>query len=924
MPYDIRLEAVTANGHGITQGNEYSVFLNESTSGSPLPENLLVAKIVNFEGDPNTVSFRFATAGGRTYDGGGRYKFVKVGSEWFLAITNPSLFDYEDDDIHEEIAIEVVSNGAVIDEGTVDFYLNDVPEGPANTAPVLGGVTTTTQTIKDTETTTPFQNVTIADDNNVTVTITLDDNSEGVFTNYQALGFTFSGGVYTYTGTPANAQTAVRALVFDPTDRANGQVGAGQSTSFTISVSDGTNTAVTNSQTNVNATVDNRAPDVAATAVNHQIAETATVAAFSQVTITDSNANDTITVSVALDDATKGAFTNYATLGFTLTNGVYSYTGSATNAQAAIRALIFDPRDRSGATSTETTTFTVTVRDANNATDSINNIQVTAAHTNTEPSFSVAAGQTSFPATDTGGAVSAFGGITLADNNSDDVLTLTISFRNVDGALGTPAINGVTIQDNGTNGAGNRTFTFSGTAANLNRLLDDLTFDPTDRTSAGANVTTHFSFTLTDGHRPPSNHNNAIEVITQVVGTNVAPQILGALSPVTKTTSDTADIQAFADLTIQDAGSLEVVITMDAPAKGRFAGDGGVYNPQAGTFTINGTAQEVTTALRALRFDARNKAAGSAAEVTTFTITVKDGDDLIATNSNIKVSATAPGVVVQPQAPKDILLLSGGSVQELVAATNVPVATFGATDSDDAGGFVYSIVNSDGRFTISGNQLFINNGVMFDFEQKTSHTVRIRVTDKNGQGQSYEEDMTIEVADLAVEKMSAAQASPLNDIIKGSKTKNYKDQFYGGAGDDKLWGGYGNDTLWGGAGKDVFVFDGKLGTSKTDRKVNFDTIKDYSVKDDSIWLENTLFKSNKTLYKAIKKGTENKPLKMASKFFTVGDKAKDSDDYFIYDSKKRVLSYDADGSGSKAAIEIAKFDNNRALKNFKAGELFFI
>jgi hypothetical protein len=99
---------------------------------------------------------------------------------------------------------------------------------------------------------------------------------------------------------------------------------------------------------------------------------------------------------------------------------------------------------------------------------------------------------------------------------------------------------------------------------------------------------------------------------------------------------------------------------------------------------------------------------------------------------------------------------------------------------------------------------------------------------------------------------------------------------------------------------------------------------DYSVKDDSIWLENDLFKSNKALYAKIKKGTELAPKKLESKFFTVGDKAKDRDDYFVYDSKKRVLSYDADGSGSKAAIEIASFTNNKALKNFKHTELFFI
>jgi hypothetical protein len=77
-------------------------------------------------------------------------------------------------------------------------------------------------------------------------------------------------------------------------------------------------------------------------------------------------------------------------------------------------------------------------------------------------------------------------------------------------------------------------------------------------------------------------------------------------------------------------------------------------------------------------------------------------------------------------------------------------------------------------------------------------------------------------------------------------------------------------------------------------------------------------------YAKIKKDTEIAPKKLESKFFTVGDKAKDGDDYFVYDAKKRVLYYDADGSGFKAAIEMATFTNNKALKNFKVTELFFI
>ncbi|MEE1656932.1 cadherin domain-containing protein [Microvirga sp. CF3062] len=280
-----------------------------------------------------------------------------------------------------------------------------------------------------------------------------------------------------------------------------------------------------------------------------------------------------------------------------------------------------------------------------------------------------------------------------------------------------------------------------------------------------------------------------------------------------------------------------------------------------------------------------------------------------------------------PNRAPGIPTLGNANIQEL-APDNAPIGTLSATDPD-GNALTYKIVSTsgalvdnDGRFQIVGNQLQVANGVQLDYEQAKQHSITVEVSDSRG-GTSRQV-FAINVADVARELMSAASASPLNDVIKGSKTGNFKDAFYGGAGDDKLWGGYGNDTLWGGVGKDTFVFDGKLGTSKTDRKVNFDTIKDYDVKNDSIWLENDLFKSNKALYAKIKKGTELAPKKLESKFFTVGDKAKQADDYFVYDAKKRVLYYDADGSGSKAAIEMATFTNNKALKNFTYKELFFI
>ena len=109
----------------------------------------------------------------------------------------------------------------------------------------------------------------------------------------------------------------------------------------------------------------------------------------------------------------------------------------------------------------------------------------------------------------------------------------------------------------------------------------------------------------------------------------------------------------------------------------------------------------------------------------------------------------------------------------------------------------------------------------------------------------------------------------------------------GGSGNDKLAGGYGSDTLYGQSGSDIFVFDTPLGRSKADRKINFDKIVDFNPVQDTIYLENAIFK----------KLTKTKTL--SSKFFTIASKAADKYDYIGYDKKTGVVWYDADGSGKK-------------------------
>ncbi len=125
----------------------------------------------------------------------------------------------------------------------------------------------------------------------------------------------------------------------------------------------------------------------------------------------------------------------------------------------------------------------------------------------------------------------------------------------------------------------------------------------------------------------------------------------------------------------------------------------------------------------------------------------------------------------------------------------------------------------------------------------------------------------------------------------------YKDSLKGDTGSNKLVGGAGNDILTGGKGLDAFVFDAPL-------KRNVDTIKDFSVKDDSIWLDNAIFQG-------IGWGTPAHPRKMAADQFKLyGD---EGDAKIIYNNASGGLFYDADGSGDGGMIKFAQITKNLKL-----------
>ena len=147
-----------------------------------------------------------------------------------------------------------------------------------------------------------------------------------------------------------------------------------------------------------------------------------------------------------------------------------------------------------------------------------------------------------------------------------------------------------------------------------------------------------------------------------------------------------------------------------------------------------------------------------------------------------------------------------------------------------------------------------------------------------------------------------------SDTIRGNAVANSlkggggADRIYGLDGADRLAGGTGNDILTGGTGRDVIVFD-----SRPSKTSNMDRITDFSVADDTIYVENAVF---------TKAGSAGK---LSAAAFWKGAKAHDASDRFVYDDASGRLYYDADGTGAAAQIQFAQL-----AKHLKVGAADFM
>jgi Ca2+-binding RTX toxin-like protein len=248
-----------------------------------------------------------------------------------------------------------------------------------------------------------------------------------------------------------------------------------------------------------------------------------------------------------------------------------------------------------------------------------------------------------------------------------------------------------------------------------------------------------------------------------------------------------------------------------------------------------------------------------------------------------------------PTAP----LLSTTSVAENAGVGSV-VATLSATDQD---GDPVSYALSDesfGVFQVVGNAIVLAKPL--DYETTPSYTFKLSSIDSHDARTTV--TATITVADISEPPQPVViRGTDGPDILKGTSVAERleglggmdrlygsagADTLYGGAGADRLDGQLGRDALYGGAGRDSFVF-----STKPHRTKNVDRIWDFSVPDDTILLDNAVFRAV---------GANGH---LATKAFFKGARAHDRDDRIVYDSKSGNLLYDPDGTGAAAAIKFA-------------------
>ncbi len=216
-------------------------------------------------------------------------------------------------------------------------------------------------------------------------------------------------------------------------------------------------------------------------------------------------------------------------------------------------------------------------------------------------------------------------------------------------------------------------------------------------------------------------------------------------------------------------------------------------------------------------------------------------------------------------------ILQGGAGRDtLIGGVGNDTLNGGWGDDSMAGG------TGDDRYAVDNRA-----DIIVELADEGTDTVRSSV--------SYALGDNVENLVLIGAKWRWGDGNELDNTLTGNFNRNV---LSGKDGDDTLDGRGGADTLWGGAGDDSFVISGPLNGR------NVDTIKDFGNCNDVIVLSSSAFT-------ALDVGA------LDGAAFEIGDGvAHSAEARILYNTATGALSYDADGSGSGAAVQFAMLKPN--------------
>ena len=587
---------------------------------------------------------------------------------------------------------------------------------------------------------TPFQNATLTDPDNggaqsQTITVTMNQTNSGYLSSAT---FASNNFVYSYTGTAAQAQTDLRALVFVPVPNVL-PVGQIATNTFKIVDSDAI-AAATNNSVRVLVLSVNDVPVLTGLPAGHVGAQTGgqNVSLLPQALLGDPDQNavlannngENLTWSVTLSGSNP--------IGSLMLGGIdigttYATSGDPVAVTAALRSLAYHaPTLAIGGTNAMT--LALTAADGHGGTVS-SNVFIDVFSVVSPPGLTgTQSGQ-------------------IVNDNTTIALFSKVGIQSFNGNFVTVqlALYGVTNDDQGqlfnlssftraTLPGATSLYSYTGTSEGATAAIRSILFQPTpNRIGGSTSETVTLGIRLIDGALT-NNLDTSTSVI--VVPVNDAPAIAG-ITPLTLIT-DSQTTNPFTGVLISDVDELgqqpvSAVVTLDDPAKGTLSVNNQTntgFNGTNGIYFFSGTPAALTAAIRKLVFvPTPGRVPYGLSEITTFTISLNDNHGGIVANGATAVRVTpvnglpvvtlpAPQPVSFPVGP-NIFALQGVSIADatvlkvyITINTNAGVVGKFTTNSIAAAGFT---ALTNGSYFISGSASNVTAAVqLLDFSPATN------------------------------------------------------------------------------------------------------------------------------------------------------------------------------------------------------------